>query len=111
MLTYVATYRLRPAEGLDTGSPRSRPPMVSVRIADFCLHHAAARAEWRRPSVAASEGWHPGRTELVSVELAGEDQAGEALARARITALELAGCAEEAERLVAAAAIVAGVSQ
>jgi hypothetical protein len=106
MLTYVATYRLRAADD-SAAATGADPPTVTVRIADFSLHHAAARAEWRRPNVATAEGWHPGRTELVSVRLASEEREGAARSRARTTALQLVGCPEEAGRLVAAAAHVA----
>ena len=110
MLTYRATYALRPvgtpvqANGADTG------PAVTKEISDWSLRHAAARAEWRIPRVAASRGWHPGATELIAVELVGESLTEHRPEdRAISLARELADCDEEAYRLVAAAAVVAGV--
>jgi hypothetical protein len=101
MLTYVATYRLRPC-GLAKGEDGHATRLVSTRIADFCLHHAAARAERRRRTVAKAQGWPEARTELISVELVGEGLEGEARAQARIMTLGLAGGEDVAWRLVAA---------
>ena len=112
MLTYLATFRLRCAGGAATC------PAVAVEIRDFSLRHACARAEWRLPVVAAEQGWHRARTDLVAVELVAEDDAGrEPMANgdqgtegaARLAA-SLTESPERARRLLAAAATVAGVA-
>lgn len=104
MFTYRATYRLSAAADSDNGQ-RVWNGSTTLLIQDMTLHHAAARAEWQRPVVATREGWAPGRTELVSVMLAGVDMESGA-GRAMATALQLVGCRHEARRLVTAAAVV-----
>jgi hypothetical protein len=116
MQTYRATFRLCPAEASTKRGILGTCPVVTITIRDFGLHHAAARAAWRLPTIAAAHGWHPGRTELIAVELAGEDESPVTTAlspdvptlRALGVARHLTGCDEEAGRLVAAAGIMAG---
>jgi hypothetical protein len=112
MLTYLATFRLRCVASGDEWKSARRCPTVAVRIRDFCLRHAAARAEWRLPVIASEQGWHPGRVELVAVELMVEQQTRVSPVR-NVTALarDLSGCDIEARRLEAAAAVVAGVDR
>lgn len=118
MLTYLATYRLRPALAEPTAALASAAPSVTVRILDASLAHAAARAGWRLPLVAAAQGWHPGATELVAVELVAEDAPAAVAAplvdpdpgkleRTWGIAREVTPCEVEAGRLVAAALVVA----
>lgn len=119
MLTYLATYRLRPAGA----TPDATDPdglSVTVRIRDCSLPHAAARAGWRRPLVAAAQGWHPTATELVAVELVTGDGEGASaplmdpdcpesarkLERVWGIARSLTPCEQEAGRLVAAATVI-----
>jgi hypothetical protein len=111
MLTYLATYRLRAADATGSYEISGPAPTVSVTIQDFGLQHAAARAWWRLPTVAASQGWHPDVTELVSVELVADEEPTTApRGRAWRVAKDLCGCDNEARRLVAAAAVVAGAT-
>jgi hypothetical protein len=98
MQTYLVTYRLLQSDAECT-----------ARIRDFGLQHAAARAAWRLPRVAAEQGWHVGHTDLVAVELLPESALeNEPPARVVQLARELTGCRDEARRLVTAAAEVAG---
>jgi hypothetical protein len=124
MLTYLATFRLRCAGSAEMPVAGERCPAIKVQITDFAIHHAAARASWRLPSIAALVGWHPGRTELVSVELAADSEPPDrsfttaalqtiAYSKAAESAQRLAygmtGCQVGAQRLIDAAGIVAGV--
>jgi hypothetical protein len=112
MLTYLATFRLRCVASGDEWKAARKCPSVAVRIRDFGLRHAAARAEWQLPVIAAREGWHPGRVELVGVELVADEQPRSSPApNAAALARDLAGCDVGALRLVSAAAVVAGVDR
>jgi hypothetical protein len=98
MQTYLATYRLRQSD-----------TECTAIIRDFGLQHAAARAAWRLPRVAAEQGWHAGHTDLVAVELIPEVvPENEPPASVVKLARELTGCRDEAWRLVMAASEVAG---
>lgn len=111
MLTYLATFRLRCVASGDEWTAAQSCPSVSLRIKDFCLRHAAARAEWRLPVIAARQGWHPGRTELVAVELEEEQKRVALGPNVTPLARRLAGCDVGARRMEAAAAVVAGVDR